>query len=511
MKAIRKPIFNIAIIGGGDACVDLLRKTMFEYGKDYLESAIIGVADPDPGAPGMVLAEKLGLLTFRDYKDFYDPGRDVQLLIVLDPDPSVLDEVLQTRPVRIRILSARVFSLFWNAIGHEEQKLRKRNEEIETILNGIQDLILVIDPDFTVLDVNEAFLKKMRVTREETVGRKCYEAFRLSEKGCAEENLPCPVREALRSGMQCRQIRVREKPDGETRHFEVTIHPVFESGGGISKFIHIARDITRRVMEEEEITSRLEGMVRERTRQLHETHSRLLHKDKMASLGKLAASVVHEINNPIAGILNFVILMKRIVDEGGFGRESQTLFSRYLGLMETETRRAGKIVSNLLAFSRQSKMELSRIDVNPLIEKTLALNSNMLKIRSVSVQTKMGPDLPPVMASSDQLQQVFVNLISNAAESMEPGGGGVLEIGTAFDPAAGEVRIAFKDSGPGISERNRQKLFEPFFTTKSDSKGVGLGLSVAYGIVHDHGGKIEVESREGEGSVFTVEFPAAEV
>jgi signal transduction histidine kinase len=227
----------------------------------------------------------------------------------------------------------------------------------------------------------------------------------------------------------------------------------------------------------------------------------------MASLGKLSASVVHEINNPIAGILNLIILMKRIVEEDSIGSREIDQFSRYLTLMETETRRTSRIVSNLLAFSRQSKIELKRISLNRLIEQTLFLNSNLLKIDGVKVETDLDPDLPDMVGSEDQLQQVFMNLVSNAAEAMESKSGGRLRIETRHSLRDDKLLVDFKDTGIGIPEANLSKLFEPFFTTKKKGKGVGLGLSVAYGIIQEHGGSIYVKSKVGKGTTFNVRFP----
>jgi C4-dicarboxylate-specific signal transduction histidine kinase len=249
-------------------------------------------------------------------------------------------------------------------------------------------------------------------------------------------------------------------------------------------------------------------MVEERTLQLKKTHEKLLHQDKMASLGKLSASVVHEINNPIAGILNLTKLIKRIIEEGlTLGEEEFEKFRRYLDLMEAETLRIGRIVSNLLAFSRESKMEFKRADINRLIEKTLFLNSNLLKISGVKVVKRLYPDLPEIIGPEDQLQQVFMNIISNAAETIEATGGGVLSIETRHLLKDGKIEASFKDTGDVIPKENVSKIFEPFFTTKKKGKGVGLGLSVAYGIVRELGGSIYVKPEAGKGNTFIVKLP----
>jgi signal transduction histidine kinase len=178
--------------------------------------------------------------------------------------------------------------------------------------------------------------------------------------------------------------------------------------------------------------------------------------------------------------------------------------------METETRRVSRIVSNLLAFSRQSKMEMRPLSLNRLVEKTLLINANLLKISGVKVETSLDPDLPDLIGSEDQLQQVFMNLISNAVEVMEANGGGTLNIETRHAVKKGVITVSFKDTGLGIPPKNLPKLFEPFFTTKTKGKGVGLGLSVAYGIVQEHHGSIDVQSEVGKGTTFTVHFPLKE-
>ncbi len=504
----KKPsVMNIAIVGGETYCKEILDKTSLDSKEGEVTGRIVAVADPDPQSPGMLLAAQLGLITVKDYHALYDPRYDINLIIVLTPEQNVLEDILDTRPPPIRILAYHVFEFFWKAIGLEERKLRERTKEMETILNGIQDFILVITPDRGIAEVNDAFLTKMGYSREQVIGRKCYEVYQRTDEECNGKDLACPLSEVIRNKMQCRQVRTAPGANGESRYFEVDIYPIWEKDGKISKFIHISRDITERRREQEEITRRLEEMVEERTKQLKETHNKLLHQDKMASLGKLSASVVHEINNPIAGILNLTMLMKRIIQEGPVKQNEIDQFTQYLSLMETETRRTGRIVSNLLAFSRQSRMEPKRLNLNNRIEQILFLNSNLFKISGVKVEKNLEPDLPDLIGSEDQLQQVFMNIVSNAVEAMEINGGGVLSIETKHLSTAGKILASFADTGKGIPEEDLSRLFEPFFTTKKKGKGVGLGLSVAYGIIQEHGGSIQVESKLGEGTTFLVKLP----
>jgi PAS domain S-box-containing protein len=507
MPNMKPSIVNISLVGGGGLCRELLEKTTFDYTQEGVDAPILAVADQDPSAPGMVRARELGLLTFQDYHDLYDPRYNIHLIVILTPEPHIFDDILATRPPRIRIMSHNVFEVFWSAIASEERKLRVQKTAMETILNGIQDFILVITPEMEITEVNESFLIQTGLTRAEVIGRKCHDVYGQLNHVCDNSDLLCPLEEVVRHKTHCRQVRSRKGSDGDTRHFEVNVYPIWENSGRISKFIHISRDITQRLREEEEMTHRLEKMVEERTRQLQESHAKLLHQDKMASLGKLSASVVHEINNPIAGILNLILLIKRIIDEGPVQQGDIEIFGQYLDLMEKETRRISKIVSNLLAFSRQNRLELKQLNINQLIDKTLILNANLLKINHVKVAKTLDSTVPDMTGSEDQLQQVFMNLVSNAVEAMEGQTDCTLTIETTYASGEGRIVVTFADTGVGVPEDDYPRLFEPFFTTKKNGKAVGLGLSVAYGIVKEHGGFIYVASEADRGTTFQVSLP----
>lgn len=380
-------------------------------------------------------------------------------------------------------------------------------QDLESILNGINDFILVISPDKEIIEVNDSFLRHMNYSRENVIGKKCYEVFKEATRKSSNCDRVCPIKQVIETKKQCQVELTRLGGDNLPRYSELTLFPIWKDTGEISMFVEVSRDITKRKRDEKEMTQQLEKMVEERTRQLKETHNKLLHQDKMSSLGKLSSSVVHEINNPISGILNLAMLCKRIIKEDLIDQKEIDLFRQYLNLIETETRRISRIISNLLVFSRQSKIDLKRISLNQLIEKTLFLNANLLKINHVTITTDLDPQLPDFYGSGDQLQQVFMNLVSNAAESMGDANGGVLTVSTEYSEENDIIFVKFNDTGVGIHNENISKLFEPFFTTKKEGKGVGLGLSVAYGIIEEHGGKIYVDSKPGQGASFRVVLP----
>ena len=236
--------------------------------------------------------------------------------------------------------------------------------------------------------------------------------------------------------------------------------------------------------------------------------ARLLHQDKMISLGKLAASVVHEINNPLAGILNYARLMSKILSRGDLPREAAPKFQGYLSLMESELERCSKIVSNLLAFSRKSRLEFGPVDINELLSKCVNLSGHKMVLQNIRVETELAPELPTIQGDFNQLQQCVINLIFNAMDAMP--NGGILFLGSAFDPLRNVVTIRVRDTGCGIPKEDLIYIFDPFFTTKTEGKGLGLGLSTTFGIIDRHKGAIHVESESGKGAVFEIELPVGE-
>ncbi len=199
--------------------------------------------------------------------------------------------------------------------------------------------------------------------------------------------------------------------------------------------------------------------------------------------------------------------MQRIIANGGIPAERLPEFRKYLAQVVNETARVGRIVSDLLAFSRRSKPQSAPADLNAIIKTTLSLLSHKLKLSNVETALMLEENLPAVRCDSSQMQQVVINLVMNAAEATQSRERGQVCINTKFEKENGEVILEIKDNGEGIPPENLSKIFDPFFTTKGEGKGVGLGLSVVYGIVEAHGGDIEVKSKAGEGTTFIVTLP----
>ncbi|MGJ5817312.1 ATP-binding protein [Paludibaculum fermentans] len=268
------------------------------------------------------------------------------------------------------------------------------------------------------------------------------------------------------------------------------------------------RDRLQGAMDEiNTFTQSLEKKVEDRTQQLKAAQQKLLHNDRLASLGQLAASVAHEINNPVSGVLNLAMLMQRLLKDDGVPPNRLADFRKYLGQVATETARVGRIVSDLLAFSRRSKPQRTPADLNRIIRSTLTLASHKLKLCDTEVEVDLPADLPTVSCDPSQMQQVVLNLVLNAAEATQGKGGGKVLVRTCVADDRKSVEMIVRDNGEGISPENLSKIFDPFFTSKPEGKGVGLGLAVIYGIVQAHDGEIDVKSTLGEGATFTVTIP----
>ncbi|MFH1383076.1 MAG: [Fe-Fe] hydrogenase large subunit C-terminal domain-containing protein [Chloroflexota bacterium] len=232
---------------------------------------------------------------------------------------------------------------------------------------------------------------------------------------------------------------------------------------------------------------------------LKTTQDGLIQAEKLTSLGQMAASIAHEVNNPLSGVLVYTQLLVKRINSDKFTKEGAL---DYLGKMETELTRSTRLIRNLLDFARQSPPALRKVNLNEVVDRAFDLASHSVGLQNIEVVKELDASLPVVTADFDQLQQVCINLIVNAIQAMP--NGGKLALRTSVD--GNDLKIAMQDTGCGISPESQRKLFTPFFTTKG-IKGVGLGLAVAYGIIQRHHGRIEVQSQEGVGTTFTICLP----
>ncbi|MGA1999394.1 MAG: ATP-binding protein [Terriglobales bacterium] len=258
----------------------------------------------------------------------------------------------------------------------------------------------------------------------------------------------------------------------------------------------------------EEITSwarTLETRVEDKTNELKRAHEHMLQVEKMASIGKMAAVVAHEINNPLSGILTYAKLLKKWIQKVEGNEQKRVEIRECLDLVESESKRCGDLVKNLLMFSRTAPMNLEWADVNMVVDRCIRLVQHHLDLGNVQLQVETATDLPLLHCDPAQVEQVLLALVMNAIDAMPRGGN--LMVRTRSLPQSRQIEIQVRDDGVGIPPDLLPRMFEPFLTTKETGKGVGLGLAISKTIVERHGGVIEVESQPGRGTTFYIFLP----
>jgi len=287
--------------------------------------------------------------------------------------------------------------------------------------------------------------------------------------------------------------------------YQIEVHSEDEIGQLARSFNDMSTRLESEHKENVAWTHTLEQRVEQKTRELKRAHEHALHTEKMASIGKMAAVLAHEINNPLSGILTYAKLLHKWIDHenGSLGRRQDICDA--LDLIASESRRCGDLVKNLLAFSRATPMNLQATDLNRVVEQSLRLVQHQLDLGAVQVQTQLDPGLPLVRCDGAQIEQVLLALMMNAVDAMPQGGN--LWLTTKVVQESNEVQIVVRDDGSGIAPEILPQIFEPFLTTKETGHGVGLGLAISHSILERHNGKIEVQSELGRGTTFTVTLP----
>jgi two-component system NtrC family sensor kinase len=355
----------------------------------------------------------------------------------------------------------------YNSLEQKALEIARLKDFSENIVESLNVGVLAVDLGGIVESWNTRMEQLFNVPRHEAVGHQL--------RALLPEELAAEIA-ARRDEEQITGIyKQRLHHQGKVLTLNVSITPlVSKSGERIGRLL-LFDDVTQRERMEEQMSQ----------------------TEKLTSLGLLAAGVAHEVNTPLAVISNYIQMLAKQMPEGD---PRQGIIDKIV----KQTFRASEIVNNLLNFSRTSATELADIDVNRVVEETLSLVAHPLKTSQIQVVKQLGPTLPAVRGSANKLQQVFLNLFLNARDAMPSGG--MLEVRTATHNGSVEVEVV--DTGAGISREHINRIFDPFFTTKAIGRGTGLGLSVSYGIIKEHAGKIDVRSTPGKGTSFHVEFPA---
>jgi two-component system NtrC family sensor kinase len=357
----------------------------------------------------------------------------------------------------------------------------------------------VLNTDYTIAEANEAYLKIVNKSKAEVVGTPCYQTYYGLSAPCSvsRPELPCPMLETLRTGKSAHVIHEFPTTADRQTYGNIVTYPLKDQTGQILRIIEIWRDIT----------DKINSGWNKRVAELKADLKKMVQEDRMISLGKLVASCVHEINNPLQGLLTFSHIMQEMLAKKRMNREDIHNCRHFMTLMATELERCGKIVSGLLSFSRESPLEYKEIDLNDILKSVISLTRHKIALQNIRLDIELSDSPLRSAGDTNRLQQCLLNLIFNAVEAMPEGGD--LSVLSRLDPNQRRCVITVKDTGCGIPKADLDHIYDPFFTTKPEGEGTGLGLSIVYGVVKNHKGKIAVKSRVGEGTAFILSFPMA--
>ncbi len=361
-----------------------------------------------------------------------------------------------------------------------ERELKQANEFLMNLIESSVDGIIVTNMKGDILIFNKGAEEILGYKAEEVVGKINIRA--IYPPGVAEEVMG-KIRSLEYGGvgkLSSFPISHRRK-DGELIDGDLSAALIYNEEGKEIASVGIFKDLRERLRIE---------------RELRDTQQALLQAEKLASMGRLTSQIAHELNNPIYGIMNTLELLKTEIPPESKRR-------RILELSLSEIQRLSEMLRNMLSFSKPEEEVKKKININQLIEGILMMMEKQMREGNIRIETELSDDTQEVMASTNQMRQVLLNLFKNAKEAMPRGG--ILTVRT--EKRDNDLLIHIQDTGTGIPDEIRNKIFEAFFTTKQKVKGVGLGLSVCYGIVKDHGGDVKVESEEGKGSTFTISLP----
>ena len=413
--------------------------------------------------------------------------------VVVFKDGDLVDQLLTLDPHEVwkRLFVASLLIAFGLFAQHGldrrkriERSLRTAHAELQQIFETASVAMRLIDHDHRVLKANQTFARLSGVSAEEAVGGPCHEVF--SGDLCHTPRCPLTRIAAGEDEVECDVVK-RDR-DGSERTCVLTARPFFDEEGELLAIVESFRDVT----------------------QTKAAQDAAIRSEQLAALGELAAGVAHEINNPINGIINYGQILASRERDPGTVRE-------VAGQIVREGQRVADIVVSLLSFARPQQRERQVTDLGEVLHETLTLTANQLRKEGIHLEVEVPDDLPPVACVPQQLQQVFLNVLNNSRYALDTESGETsplprITVTTGTERLDGTrfVRLSFQDNGTGIPPSSLSRVTRPFFTTKPRGKGTGLGLSISQGIVTEHGGRLVIESVEGDYTRVNVLLPACE-
>jgi two-component system NtrC family sensor kinase len=413
---------------------------------------------------GKVRDEKSVKLLYKYIRDKVN-----QLLEIMGTKPlreEELDEksIIEFDPIGI---IAESFKEILEHLREKNLQLQQARDYLQAVFDAVGVGISIVDKDLRIIKCNERQKELLVRDIKDIEGRHCYEVY------CGIDSPPliCPAIETIERNREVFLKEVTKKG----RIFQINTSPLRDRNGNITGVIEVSVDITDKKKTEEA----------------------LYQAEKLAAVGRLAAGIAHELNNPLGNIIGYAKLLLQSGNLGDWEREK-------LSVIIEQAQKGSDIIRGLLEFSHQRPLELREVNINNSIERVLSSMESLFKIGNIRVKKEFNL-IPPVMADEKQIEQVFYNIILNAVQALEGRSEGCIEINTMNLNSS--VQVSIKDNGPGIPKEHLSLIFDPFFTTKPPGKGTGLGLSICSKIIKKHSGSIWVESRPGEGAVFNILLP----
>ena len=493
-------VLKVGVIASGTRCLSVMR-TLNATKPVHLRFRLVGIAPVSKSIACYKYAGEMDIDVFDDYRDMLALDQ-LDFILELTGERQILADMVKLKSSAVGILDRQASMLLldiatlYEQVEHKETDISLVSSFASALLEASPDGVMVIDRDFNIIKCNDSPLITGSLGSKHAIGKSCFEIIHGNEKPYGNAERMCPVQETLRTGHPTRVVHESTRPNGEAQVTQVTAYPIFNQMKEIVQLVVTIRDISQ------ELTERVE----KRTQAIKNDLEQFVQEDRLASLGRLVASVCHEINNPIASIVTFNKLMLSYLKENRLPPEGEAGFQRYLELSVREAMRCGSIVTNLLTFARQKSVEAREIDLKGIINTILQLIQHQLEAAQVSLEVTLPEKSFTSWGDKAQIQQCLMNLIFNAIESMPEGG--KLTIEGELDQGHDMASIAIADEGEGIPPEDLPRIFEPFYTTKDENKGVGLGLSMTYGIIRAHKGTLEVKSQQGEGTLFIIKLPS---
>ncbi|MBI9087416.1 MAG: PAS domain-containing protein [Desulfobacterales bacterium] len=491
---------NVAVVASnGDQC----QKTCgildrISSGHIHLKVVCLFVSSPSEACQSQ--AKERGIKIFSDYHSLYTyPSLD--LILEMSGNVDLLSDLALKKPKSIGLLDQQAAGLFLDSLRQTKERPQDQKLEIgmaasfaSTLLESSPDAVIIIDCDYRIINCNKNTEQlNQGQPCSELIGKYCFDALYSNNQRCEGHSRHCPMDEAKRTGRPARAVHEVRAKDGTPRINQVTTYPIVNHFGDIIQFVDVIRDIT------EDVSVRIEA----RAQAIKDDLNRFVQEDRLVTLGRLVASVCHEINNPITSIVTFnKLILSHLIDDT-LPPEGMTAFKRYLDLSVREALRCGKIVNNLLTFARQKGLDSGPVDLIEMINTILVLLGHQIEKASIKPQLTLPGPTFKAFGDYAQIQQCLMNLILNAIEAMPQGG----RLSIAGGTTDSHIWITVHDTGIGIEQEDLQRIFEPFYSTKAEGKGVGLGLSMVYGITREHGGTVVVDSTPGKGTSFKITLP----